>query len=85
MAVQTYDYEEMAPLVKQALRNAFPEDTIVISPGYSGRIHVKVVSERFSGMSDRDKQAYLYEVLREHLAEDAQAVSLAIAYGTDEL
>jgi len=36
-------------------------------------------------MSDCEKQAYIDEVLREHLAEEAQAVSLAIAYGTDEL
>lgn len=85
MAVQTCNYEELAPRVKQVLRNAFPEDTIVISPGYLGRIHVKVVSELFNTMSDCEKQAYIDEVLREHLAEEAQAVSLAIAYGTDEL
>ncbi len=85
MAVQSYNYEEIAPRVKQALRHAFPQDTMVTSEGYLGRVHVKVVSERFNGMSDREKQAYVYEVLNTHLQEEAQAVSLAVAYGTDEL
>ena len=88
MPVQTeeYDYAALAPKVKAALRRAFPENsTIVTSPGYKGRIHAKIVSEQFNGMTERDKQAYIWDALNDELKEDAQAVSLALAYGTDEL
>ena len=88
MPVQTvdYDYAALAPKVKAALRRAFPENsTIVTSPGYKGRVHAKIVSEQFNGMTERDKQAYIWDALNDELKEEAQAVSLALAYGTDEL
>jgi stress-induced morphogen len=88
MPVQTvdYDYAALAPKVKAALRRAFPENsTIVTSEGYGGRVHAKVVSERFNGISERQKQDILWNALRSELKEDAQAVSLALAYGPDEL
>ena len=88
MPVQTgdYDYETLAPRVRAALRRAFPENsTIVTSPGYKGRVHAKVVSEQFNGITEREKQAIIWDALREELPEEAQAVSLALAYGTDEL
>jgi len=83
---QEFDYEALAPRVKAALRRAFPEDsTIVTSPGYRGRIHAKVVSEQFNGITECEKQAIIWDALRDELWEEAQGVSLALAYGTDEL
>ena len=84
--VQDYDYEALAPKVKAALRRAFPDNsTIVTSPGYRGRVHAKVVSEQFNGISEREKQNIIWDALNSELSEEAQAVSLALAYGTDEL
>lgn len=88
MSSQTeeYDYAALAPKVKAALRRAFLEkSTIVTSPGYKGRVHAKIVSEQFNGMTERDKQTYIWDALNDMLKEEAQAVSLALAYGTDEL
>jgi stress-induced morphogen len=83
---RVYNYEEIAPKVKASLRRAFPDNsTVVTSEGYGGRVHAKVVSERFSGISEREKQAIIWDALRDELQERAQAVSLALAYGTDEL
>ena len=83
---QEYDYAVLAPKVKDALRRAFPENsTIVTSPGYKGRVHAKIVSEQFNGIPERDKQAIIWDALNDELKEEAQAVSLALAYGTDEL
>jgi len=45
----------------------------------------KVVSERFNRRSEREKQDLIHEILRDTLGADAQVVSLAMAYGTDEL
>lgn len=81
-----YNYDEVAPKVINALRSAFPTNsTIVTSRGYGGRVHAKVVSEQFNGISEREKQAIIWDALRDKLKEDSQAVSLALAYGTDEL
>ena len=88
MPVQTeeYDYAVLAPRVKAALRRAFPDNsTIVTNEGYGGRVQAKVVSEQFNGMTERDKQAYIWDALNDELKEDARVVSLALAYGTDEL
>ena len=70
MPVQTeeYDYAALAPKVKAALRRAFPvNSTIVTSPGYKGRVHAKIVSEQFNGMTERDKQAYIWDALNDEL------------------
>ena len=81
-----FNFTQFAPRVKAGLRKAFPEDTIVIKEGYQGRIHVKIVSERFNGMTERDKQNYIWDVLHTELEPEAQqAVSVAVAYATDEL
>jgi acid stress-induced BolA-like protein IbaG/YrbA len=80
-----FDYQAEAERVREALRGAFPQDTIATDEGYNGRVHVKVVSERFNRRSEREKQDLLWEILRDRLGAEAQAVSLALAYGTDEL
>jgi len=80
-----FNYQTEARHVKEALRAAFPQDTIATDEGYNGRVHVKVVSERLNGRSEREKQGMIWDILRDTLGPDAQAVSLAMAYGTDEL
>ena len=79
-----FDYQTESQRVKDALRSLFPHDTIATDEGYNGRVHVKVVSERFNRRSEREKQDLIWEILRDKLGADAQAVSLAMAYGTDE-
>lgn len=85
MIAQDYDYQALSGDVKRALRREFPEDTIATTEGYQGRVRVKVVSERFNGMSERDRQDLLWEILQSQLGAGTQGVSVAIAYGTDEL
>ena len=80
-----FDYQIEARRVKEALRVAFPHDTIATDEGYNGRVHVKIVSERFNSRSEREKQDLIWEILRDRLGAESQAVSLALAYGTDEL
>lgn len=80
-----FDYQTESERIKEALRAAFPHDTVATDEGYNGRVHVKVVSERFNGRSEREKQDLIWEALRDKLGAESQAVSLALAYGTDEL
>lgn len=53
--------------------------------GYLGRVHVKIVSRRFNGMAEEEKQSLVWEILRADLGEAAQGVSLVIPYATEEL
>lgn len=80
-----YDFATEARRVTDTLRADFPHDTIAVEEGYAGRVHLKVVSARFNGKSEREKQQYIWDLLRSGLGADAHAVSLALAYGTDEL
>ena len=80
-----YDYAQEAGRVVDALRQEFPQDTIDTNEGYNGRVHVKIVSRRFNGKGEREKQQMIWDIMRARLGADAQAVSLVLAYGTDEL
>lgn len=67
------------------LRRAFPQDTISIRPGYKGRLHLLVVSDQFNGMTERQKQDYLWDIIRVEAPDVADDVSVTVIYGTDEL
>lgn len=85
MSARKFEYGELAPKVEEALRRAFPRDTVELSEGYLGRVHVLVVSNQLNGLSEHGKQDRLWEILQAELGEDAQGVSLVIGYGTSEL
>lgn len=85
MSAQTFRFEELAPKVVAALRGEFPNDTIDVTEGYQGRVHVLVVSSKFNDLPEHARQDLLWGILKAELAEEAQGVSFAIAYGTDEL
>jgi acid stress-induced BolA-like protein IbaG/YrbA len=85
MPAKVFDFDKLELQVKEVLRETFPEDTIEISKGYKGRVHVLVVSSKFNDMTDRQKQDFIWEILKAELEDEVQAVSLALVYGTDEL
>ena len=82
-----YDYAESASQVKSALRKAFGENaTLVTNEGYNGRIHLKVVSERFNGMNGSERQQYVWDAIQDELdTKMREAISLVLCYSTDEL
>ena len=76
----------LAPHAKAVLLKALGDETLVVTEeGYLGRVHLKIVSERFNGRGERDKQHLVWEILNAELREDAQAITLVVCYGTDEL
>ncbi|MBM3475135.1 MAG: hypothetical protein FJX75_17880 [Armatimonadetes bacterium] len=85
MIARVFDYEVVAPRVLEGLRRAFPHDTIEVSEGSQGRAYVLVVSSRFNGLTETQRQNCFWEVLRTQLGEEAEAVSLAALWGTEDL
>lgn len=75
-----YNYSEIASLIKSAMRKAFGENaTIVTNEGYSGRIYLKVVSERLNGMRENEKHQYLEDAMQDELDPKVrEAISLAM-------
>jgi len=81
-----YDFQQESPKVEQALRRAFPTNSIVeVEEGYQGRVRAKVVSNRLNGMREQEKQNYLWDILQRELGAGSQSVAFVLAYGTDEL
>ena len=85
MASPVFDYQTESVRVEEALREDFPKETIDTSEGYKGRVHVKPVLRFFNGKSQQEKQAYIRDLLKDKLGDNAQAVSPALVSGTDEL
>lgn len=50
-------------VLRDAFRAAFPEDTVDVSDGYRGNIHVLVVSRQFDALSERAKQQRLWRII----------------------
>jgi acid stress-induced BolA-like protein IbaG/YrbA len=82
----TFDYQQVVEDVRTTLQNAFgPNSAIRTEEGWHGRVHVKIVSNAFDGMSEEEKQEIIWTELRNRLGAEAQAVSLVLAYGLDEI
>lgn len=87
MPAVAYDYKTIAPQVKETLRRAMGENSLVVTQeGYQGRIHAKVVSERFDGMSEAEKQRFVWDILKAETDPETQlAVTFVVCYGTEDL
>lgn len=71
----------------RALRAHFPEDTVDVSDGYRGNIHVVVVSRRFDGMHERRKYAFLWRIIdaTDLSADEKSLISLLSAVSPGEI
>ena len=86
MPTLSFNYAQISAKVREALQRAFgPNTAIRTDEGEAGRIYVRIVSDRFDGLSERVKQDMIWNTLRQELQEDSQAVALVLAFGTDQV
>lgn len=84
--VTAFNFAEVSRRVTDILRREFgPNASIRTDEGWQGRIHAKIVSDAFDGLSEDEKQAMIWETLNRELGPDAQSVSLVLAYGMGEI
>lgn len=50
-------------LLEKALRAEFSNDTVDISDGFADNIHVLVVSRKFDGLSENEKQDWIWRMI----------------------
>jgi len=80
------DYKQVSVRVKEVLQNAFgPNAALRTDEAYQGRVFVRIVSDKFDSLSEREKQERIWKVLKDEMGPEAQSVSLVLAFGTDQV
>lgn len=80
------NYDEIAAKATTALREELGDTAdIRTERGYQGRVRVEVISDRLNPLSERQKQEFLWDILRDHLGADATRITFVIGYGTNEI
>lgn len=86
MSVTVPDYNEISGRVEETLLRAFgPNVAVQTDKGYEGRVFVRIVSKQFNGLSEKEKQDRIWDVLRTQLKEKSTLVALVMAFGTAEV
>ena len=86
MPTISFNYAQMSAKVRETLQKAFgPNAAIRTDKGEAGQVYVRIVSDHFDGLGERAKQDKIWEALRRDLHENAQAVALVLAFGTDQI
>jgi acid stress-induced BolA-like protein IbaG/YrbA len=73
--------------IEDILRKEFPGETVDVSDGYNDNIHVVVVSRKFDGMREKEKQELLWKPIDEGNLTDSEKVkiSLILPYSPGDL
>jgi stress-induced morphogen len=86
MRATAYDYKEMSARAHAILGKAFgPNAAIRTDEGEGGTVFVRIVSDKFDGLTEKEKQDAIWDLLRGELKEEAQAIALVLAFGTDQV
>ena len=86
MPTLLFNYAQLSVKVRDTLQKAFgPNAALRTDEGGGGQVYVRIVSDRFDGMSDTQKQDMIWDALRQEMGPEAQVVALVLAFGTDQL
>ena len=77
--------QEFKNHVKQVFEKSLPGAFIDVSDGYRDNVHIVLVSRQFDGMPEREKDEYLWSIVRPALSTDAGRISLLLGYSPDQL
>ena len=70
--------DEIKRVIEQAFRSQFPTDTADVSDGYRDNKDVMVVSRRFDGMSESDKQDLMWGIIDDTDLTQAEKVLISL-------
>ena len=86
MQTVPFDYAPVSAEVRETLREAFgPNVAIRTEEGEAGQVYVRLVSDCFDDMGEREKQKLIWDTLRRELGPRSQAVALVLAFGMDQI
>lgn len=85
MPTLQFNYQQIEPQIQQALYDVLGQHIAISTEEVDfGRVFVKVIAPSLNGMSPKDKQDTVWNALH-RLGPDAQAISMVLAFGTDEI
>lgn len=64
--------------IEQALRPRFQHDTVDVSDGYHDNIHVVVVSRAFDGMTEQEKQEFVWSLIDADDLTEAEKAKISL-------
>jgi acid stress-induced BolA-like protein IbaG/YrbA len=64
--------------IQTLLKAHFPEDTVDVSDGFADNIHVVVVSNKFDGMREKEKQDQLWSIIDSSDLTQAEKVKISM-------
>lgn len=64
--------------IETILRTEYPGDTVDVSDGYRDNIHIIVVSRKFDGMREKEKQDMLWSAIDKSNLSDAEKVKISL-------
>lgn len=64
--------------LRSAFREQFPHDTVDVSDGYMDNIHIVVVSRRFDGLGEQQKQDFMWEIIDSTSLKDEQKTLISL-------
>lgn len=69
---------ELKKRIEEILRKEFPGDTVDVSDGYTDNIHVIVVSRKFDGKGEKEKQDLLWGAIERSSLSDSEKVKISL-------
>ena len=69
--------------VKGIFEEALPGAFVDVSDGYRDNVHVVIVTRRFDGLTERQKDEYLWSIVQPALEAEAGRISLLLGYSPD--
>lgn len=86
MQTPLFNYLQTSARVRETLQKAFgPNAAVRTDEGDNGSIYVRLVSDHFDGLGERIKQDMIWDALQREMSEEAKAVALVLAFGTDQI
>lgn len=76
------DRTEIKQILENAFREEFPNDTVDVSDGYQGNIHIIIVSRQFDKTkTEKEKLDFLYNVIdKTNLVEEEKRLISLLQY-----
>lgn len=71
--------------VKGIFEKAIPGAFVDVSDGYRDNVHIVIVSRQFDGLTEREKDEYLWSIVRPVLSTETGRISLLLGYSPDQL
>jgi hypothetical protein len=72
---------ELKRAIEAILRAKFPHDTIDITDGFEGSVHVLVVSRVFDKLPERGRYSYLWKIIKQAEFTESENDSITIVVG----